>query len=352
MSSVSTTWCRRQLITLTVEKPHNHAASRSERRGRDLNPSTDGTARNGFRDRRIRPLCHPSRGSEARGGPLFTGGEGGIRTLDARIHAHNALAGRRLQPLGHFSGIDMVSHVGGDRLDGRQSWIAGDQLVARTLHGARLPMLTSKPASRGKSTLSPGSTTATSGPTAATIAAAARASPRSRGRSARSAAPTRRAARRRGSRRAARASRLSIGWPVQHVFTILAACASAARRPRDEPRQAVLPRARADEGRPRRVLRRTSPSCALPHLRRRPFHMKRFPNGVDGEFFHQKRVPANHPDFVDEVFVAVPKRATGPCSRSSTTQPALRIDQRTCACVELCASHFGALQKIELTGTC
>jgi bifunctional non-homologous end joining protein LigD len=46
--------------------------------------------------------------------------------------------------------------------------------------------------------------------------------------------------------------------------------------------------------------------CALPHLRRRPFHMKRFPNGVDGEFFHQKRVPARHPDFVDEMFVSFP----------------------------------------------
>jgi bifunctional non-homologous end joining protein LigD len=46
--------------------------------------------------------------------------------------------------------------------------------------------------------------------------------------------------------------------------------------------------------------------CALPHLRRRPFHMKRYPNGVDGEFFHQKRVPASHPAFVDEVPVSFP----------------------------------------------
>jgi bifunctional non-homologous end joining protein LigD len=44
----------------------------------------------------------------------------------------------------------------------------------------------------------------------------------------------------------------------------------------------------------------------LPHLRRRPFHMKRFPNGVESEFFHQKRVPANHPDYVDDVFVQFP----------------------------------------------
>jgi DNA ligase D len=45
---------------------------------------------------------------------------------------------------------------------------------------------------------------------------------------------------------------------------------------------------------------------ALPHLTRRPFHMKRFPNGVDGDFFHQKRVPANHPEYVDDVFVQFP----------------------------------------------
>src|SRR6476619_6955452 len=45
--------------------------------------------------------------------------------------------------------------------------------------------------------------------------------------------------------------------------------------------------------------------CALHHIRRRPFHMKRYPNGVDGEFFHQKRVPA-HPDYVGEQFVRFP----------------------------------------------
>src|SRR5712675_746287 len=37
--------------------------------------------------------------------PRTTGnGEGGIRTLEAGISPPNALAGRRLQPLGHFSG--------------------------------------------------------------------------------------------------------------------------------------------------------------------------------------------------------------------------------------------------------
>jgi DNA ligase D len=45
--------------------------------------------------------------------------------------------------------------------------------------------------------------------------------------------------------------------------------------------------------------------CALPHLRRRPFHMVRYPHGVEGDFFHQKRVPS-HPDYVGEQFVRFP----------------------------------------------
>jgi bifunctional non-homologous end joining protein LigD len=49
--------------------------------------------------------------------------------------------------------------------------------------------------------------------------------------------------------------------------------------------------------------------CALPHLRRRPFHMVRYPNGVDGDFFHQKRVPA-HPEYVGEQFVRFPSGHT------------------------------------------
>ena len=49
--------------------------------------------------------------------------------------------------------------------------------------------------------------------------------------------------------------------------------------------------------------------CAIPHLRRRPFHMVRFPNGVSGEFFHQKRVP-KHPEYVGEQFVSFPSGHT------------------------------------------
>jgi bifunctional non-homologous end joining protein LigD len=49
--------------------------------------------------------------------------------------------------------------------------------------------------------------------------------------------------------------------------------------------------------------------CAIPHVSRRLFHMVRYPNGVDGEFFHQKRV-RRHPDFVGEQFVRFPSGHT------------------------------------------
>ena len=50
-------------------------------------------------------------------------------------------------------------------------------------------------------------------------------------------------------------------------------------------------------------------ACALSHLRGRPFHMVRYPNGVGADFFHQKRVP-NHPDYVGEQFVRFPSGHT------------------------------------------
>jgi bifunctional non-homologous end joining protein LigD len=36
----------------------------------------------------------------------------------------------------------------------------------------------------------------------------------------------------------------------------------------------------------------------LPHLKDRPLTLKRYPNGVNGEFFYEKRCPAHRPDWV------------------------------------------------------
>src|SRR6476469_3406857 len=67
---------------------------RAERAG--FEPATHLSARTRFPVALLRPLGHLS---------VQGSGEGGIRTLDGGIHPHNALAGRRLQPLGHFSAL-------------------------------------------------------------------------------------------------------------------------------------------------------------------------------------------------------------------------------------------------------
>ena len=56
--------------------PRSHATCGVERRGRDSNPRYALTTHNGFRDRRIQPLCHPSRcprilDKRGRGGQRF-----------------------------------------------------------------------------------------------------------------------------------------------------------------------------------------------------------------------------------------------------------------------------------------
>ena len=44
----------------------------------------------------------------------------------------------------------------------------------------------------------------------------------------------------------------------------------------------------------------------LNHVQRRPMQMKRYPDGVDGFFFYQKRVPEPHPDWLDTVHIRFP----------------------------------------------
>jgi bifunctional non-homologous end joining protein LigD len=44
----------------------------------------------------------------------------------------------------------------------------------------------------------------------------------------------------------------------------------------------------------------------LPHVSRRPMQMLRYPNGVEGDFFYQKRVPVPHPDWLETVHILFP----------------------------------------------
>ncbi|HVA33230.1 MAG TPA: non-homologous end-joining DNA ligase [Candidatus Baltobacteraceae bacterium] len=46
---------------------------------------------------------------------------------------------------------------------------------------------------------------------------------------------------------------------------------------------------------------RSVSSVILPHLRDRPLTLQRYPNGIDGESFFEKRLPKGVPDWVDRV---------------------------------------------------
>jgi bifunctional non-homologous end joining protein LigD len=50
--------------------------------------------------------------------------------------------------------------------------------------------------------------------------------------------------------------------------------------------------------------------CVLNHVRRRPMQMKRYPDGVEGFFFYQKRVPEPHPDWLETVHIRFPSGRT------------------------------------------
>lgn len=45
----------------------------------------------------------------------------------------------------------------------------------------------------------------------------------------------------------------------------------------------------------------------LNHVQGRPMQMKRYPHGVEGEFFYQKRVPNPHPDWLETVRIVFPR---------------------------------------------
>jgi bifunctional non-homologous end joining protein LigD len=50
--------------------------------------------------------------------------------------------------------------------------------------------------------------------------------------------------------------------------------------------------------------------AVLHHVRKRPMQMKRYPNGVDADFFYQKRVPRPHPDWLETVHIRFPSGRT------------------------------------------
>ena len=50
--------------------------------------------------------------------------------------------------------------------------------------------------------------------------------------------------------------------------------------------------------------------CVLNHVSNRPMQMLRYPDGVEGFRFYQKRVPVPHPDWLDTVHIRFPRGGT------------------------------------------
>jgi bifunctional non-homologous end joining protein LigD len=48
----------------------------------------------------------------------------------------------------------------------------------------------------------------------------------------------------------------------------------------------------------------------LPHVQQRVMQMLRYPNGVDGQFFYQKRVPVPHPEWLETYLIEFPSGRT------------------------------------------
>jgi bifunctional non-homologous end joining protein LigD len=61
-------------------------------------------------------------------------------------------------------------------------------------------------------------------------------------------------------------------------------------------------------------------ACVLHHVSRRPMQMLRYPDGVDGFRFYQKRVPVPHPDWLETVPIRFPSGRTAdfPVANSAT----------------------------------
>ena len=62
----------------------------------------------------------------------------------------------------------------------------------------------------------------------------------------------------------------------------------------------------------------------LPHLRDRPFTMKRYPHGIDGEVFFQKQAPKHLPDWIPTRQFTTHPRGSKAGRASSTSRSSTR----------------------------
>jgi bifunctional non-homologous end joining protein LigD len=79
-------------------------------------------------------------------------------------------------------------------------------------------------------------------------------------------------------------------------------------------------------------------ACLLHHVGRRPMQMKRYPNGVEGAFFYQKRVPVPHPDWLETMRIVFPRHGRT-ADFPVVTEPASLAWIVNLGCIELHTWH-------------
>jgi bifunctional non-homologous end joining protein LigD len=83
----------------------------------------------------------------------------------------------------------------------------------------------------------------------------------------------------------------------------------------------------------------------LPHVRRRPVHMQRYPDGINGTEIQQKQVPAYFPDFVERVQVKRKRGGTIEQVVIENTETLVYLADQACITPHTWLSRTGALDK-------
>jgi hypothetical protein len=90
--------------------------------------------------------------------------------------------------------------------------------------------------------------------------------------------------------------------------------------------------------------------CLLPHVRRRPMQMLRYPDGVDGFSFYQKRVPKPHPDWLETVHILFPGSGRTADFRSSRKRRASRGSSTLAASTSTRGTAASTMSRSPTTG--
>jgi DNA ligase D-like protein (predicted polymerase) len=83
----------------------------------------------------------------------------------------------------------------------------------------------------------------------------------------------------------------------------------------------------------------------VPHVRQRVMQMLRYPNGVDGQFFYQKRVPVPHPDWLETYTIQFPSGRSADFPVANDAAALAWIANLGCIDLHTWSSRIAAVEK-------